>query len=135
MRILSLHLLLRAEALADSLHHRGCFAPRTHFAAQKFQRDNLLTILLQVTQRRVPTSSRPDASNATLSVRVRETRSVLTSTDCSVVTLVPSKASHTPMPTSKRVSNGTTILSYVSHHTNCRPFGQKLTNSQLVHIP
>ncbi len=60
----------------------------------------------QVTQRRVPTSSRQDVLNATLSRRARETRSVQTCTGSSAVRLVPLMASHIPMPTRPRVSLG-----------------------------
>merc|ERR1711939_1149406 len=60
------------------------------------------------TLRRVPTSSRHDALNATLSVRVRETRSAQTCTVCSDARLVPLMASHTPMPTRQRELHGIT---------------------------
>lgn len=74
---------------------------------------NLLTDLcLQEMLRRVPTSSRHDALNATLSVRARETRSVLTCTGCSDARLVLLMASHTPMPTRQRESPGITTLWY-----------------------
>lgn len=70
-------------------------------------RTHTYNFLLQETQRRVPTSSRPDVLNATLSARVREIRLALTFTVFSVVKPVPSRATHIPMPTSKRLSHGT----------------------------
>jgi len=73
----------------------------------------LINASLQETQRRVPTSSRHDALNATPLVRVRETRSAQTCSGCSVVRLVKLRVSHTPMPTRPRELSGTTILSYV----------------------
>ena len=73
-----------------------------------------LTILAsQETQRRVQASSRHDVLNATLSVRARETRSVPTCTVFSAVTLDLLRASHIPMPTSKRPLSGTRTLWYV----------------------
>lgn len=71
------------------------------------------TSRLQVTQRRVQTSSRLDAPSATLSVRVRVTRSALRSTAFLDDTLVQSRDTHTPMPTRPRELSGRMIPSYV----------------------
>jgi hypothetical protein len=51
--------------------------------------------------------------SATPSAKVKETRSVPTCTGCSDATPVQSQASHTPMPTRQRASNGTKTLWYV----------------------
>ncbi len=69
----------------------------------------LINTSIQETQRRVPTSSRHDALNATLSEKVKETRLVPTCMGCSVATLVQLRVSHIPMPTRPRELSGTTI--------------------------
>jgi hypothetical protein len=77
-----------------------------------FLEATLTVLLLQATRRRVPTSSRPAALNATPSLRASPTRSALTYTVSSAARLVPSLASNTPMPTSRRLSPGARILWY-----------------------
>lgn len=94
-------------------------APCSHFATAATLPNHPPTpafanTLFQATQRRVPTSSRPDVLSATLSERARATRSVLTSTACSDARLAPSTAFHTPTPTKPRELNGITTPSYAS---------------------
>jgi len=62
--------------------------------------------LSQVMPKRELPSSKPDVLNATLSAREKATRSDLSSTEYSVVTLDPYRDSHTRTPTSRKVSNG-----------------------------
>jgi hypothetical protein len=86
-------------------------APRFYFHPANEERIFLLTgFTIQVTQRRVPTSSKHDVLNATLSARVKETRLVPICTGCSDATLVQSQASHTLMPIRQRALNGTKTL-------------------------
>jgi len=87
---------------------RSCIPPAND--ARNF---SLTSFTIQATQRRVPTSSRHDVLSATPSAKVKETRSVPTCTGCSDATPVQSQASHTPMPTRQRASNGTKTLWYV----------------------
>jgi hypothetical protein len=80
----------------------------------------LTAFATQVTQRRVPTSSRRDVLNATPLRKAKETRLVPTCTGCSDATPVQFQASHTPMPTRQRVLSGIKILWYVYFETLVR---------------
>jgi hypothetical protein len=112
----SLHLLYMETLclkLGTSLSIFRCcrqLAPRRCFQLQTSANILLTDFTTQETQRRVPTSSRHDVLNATLSAKVKETRSVPTCTGCSAVTLVPSLVSRTPMPTRQRALNGRRTL-------------------------
>lgn len=81
--------------------------PRTH----------LLTHHVQAISRRVPTSSRPDVLSATPLRRTAATRSALPCTASGAARLVPSRATPTPMPTSRRALSGTTTLSSSTSRT------------------
>lgn len=63
---------------------------------------------LQVTLRRVPTSSRPVVLSATPSRRTAATRSAPTCTASLAASLVPPPATASPMPTRTRALSGTT---------------------------
>lgn len=83
----------------------------------KLTRTHSLTHNVQVISRRVPTSSRLDVLSATPLRRTAATRSALPCTASGAARLVPSRATPTPMPTSRRALSGTTTLSSSTSRT------------------
>ena len=86
-----------------------------------------LFLFLQVTLRRVRPSSRRGALSATPSRLAAATRSVPLFTACSAARPVPSMASPTPMPTSRRASPGRRAPWYVTS-PGCRITASLATN-------
>lgn len=86
---------------------------RAHTSNRSRQTANHSAPTQQVTRRRVPTSSRRGARSATPSRRAAATRSAPRCTACSAARLVPSRATPTRTPTSRRASSGTRTLWYV----------------------
>lgn len=78
------------------------------------KRRNAHNLFLQVTQRRVPTSSRRDVRSATVSLKQKATRSVPIYTVFSVGRPAPSRVIHIRMQTSRKASHGMKALWYVS---------------------
>lgn len=79
------------------------------------------------------TAFRRDAHNVTLLSRLRATRSVPTCTDSSAERLVRSMASHTPMPTSRRVLSGKRTLWSV-HDVPIAIYRHTLTSLQFEYL-